>query len=152
MFFDLALAYDPASRRCDLVVGDDEDLTIDETPVTPMLLSIGLDRRAAADDILPAGQGEFLVSAGLSQRRGWAGDALDAAGELTGSRIWLLDRAKQTETARLLFVMWLEEAMAWTVHDLGQPAEIEAEWVRPNVLGWRVRVGETTVELTRGFA
>jgi len=149
MFFDLALAYDPTARRCDLVFGEDGDLAIDETPVTPMLLSIGLDRRAAEDDPLPAGRSDWLVEAAEGARRGWAGDALDPRGELSGSRLWLLDRAKETETARLLYLMWLEEAVSWTAYELDRPAETEAEWLRPGVLGWRVRMGDTTLDMTR---
>jgi hypothetical protein len=77
MFFDLAIVYDPNKRLCDLALGDDGDLLIDETPITPMLLSIGLDRRAAPDDPLPDGRSQFLAPVSFSERRGCPGDALD---------------------------------------------------------------------------
>ncbi len=50
MFFDVALTYDPQTRRGDWQLGDDGDLVIDNTSITPVLLSFGLDRRAAPDD------------------------------------------------------------------------------------------------------
>lgn len=146
MFFDLALTYDPSTRRCDLAVGDDGDLVVDETSITPVLLSIGLDRRASPDDPLPQSRSEFLTSS-FAERRGWAGDGLDLRGERVGSRLWLLDRAKETETTRLLFEFWLEEALAWAEADIGQPAELEVNWLRPQTLGYRVLVADAALSI-----
>lgn len=152
MFFDAALIYDPEARRCDLAIGDDGDLVIDDTPITAILLSVGLDRRAAEDDPLPAGRSEYLAGAGIAERRGWAGDALDPAGERIGSRLWLLDRAKATETTRQLFQMWLEEALAWAESETGTAAEIETRWLARQTLAWRVMVADSAVEMTRRAA
>lgn len=149
MFFDLALVYDPVTRRCDLAIGDDGDLVIDDTSITPVLLSIGLDRRAAPDDPLPEGRTDMLT-ASFSERRGWAGDGLDARGERVGSRLWLLDRAKQTETTRLLFRFWLEEALAWAERETGRPADIDVAWVRPQTLGYRVLVADAALSVAGG--
>jgi phage gp46-like protein len=149
MFCDLALTYDPESRRCDLTLGDDLDLVLDTTPVSAMLVSIGLDRRADADDPLPEGRSQFLAPASFSERRGGIGDAFDAGGNLSGSKLWLLERAKETETTRLLCEFWLEEALSWAVEVSGQPAEIEVEWIRPEVLGFRVMIEDTSVSLTK---
>ena len=145
MFFDLALVYDPQTRRCDLAFGDDGDLLIDETPITPVLLSVGLDRRAEPDDELPQGRTRFLTPASFSERRGGAGDGLDPYGERAGSRLWLLDRAKETEATRLLFEFWLAECLAWAERDTGTPAEIEVAWIRDQTLGWRVLVNDSAV-------
>ena len=54
-FLDAALIFDPETRRADLQLGDDGDLVLDGTPVTPMLISLGSDRRAGPDDELPDG-------------------------------------------------------------------------------------------------
>jgi len=151
MFFDLALVYDRETRRCDLALGDDGDLLIDDTSITAVLLSVGLDRRAEPDDELPQGRTEFLTPSGFNERRGWAGDALDQAGERVGSRLWLLDRAKETETTRLLFEHWLSECLAWAERDTGQPAEIEVAWIRPQTLGWRVLVADAAVSGTKAI-
>lgn len=149
MFFDLALTYDPDKRRCDLTLGADCDLAIDETPIPAILLSVGLDRRAAPDDPLPETRSQFLAPVSFSERRGCAGDGLDPAGEITGSKMWLLDRAKQTETTRQLAAYWLQESLAWAARETGEPATIEVAWVRNEVLGYRVQVQDASVSLTR---
>jgi len=149
MFFDIALEYDPEARACDLALGEDCDLVIDETPITAMLISVGLDRRAAPDDELPAGRSKFLTPASFSERRGGAGDSLDAFGEFSGSRLWLLDRAKQTETTRQMFIFWLTEALAWAKKETGQAAEIDAEWRGPGLLTWRAVVDDVSITLTQ---
>ncbi len=149
MFFDLALTYDPVARRCDLTLGDDCDLLIDETPIPAILLSVGLDRRASPDDELPEGRSQFLTPTSFSERRGCAGDALDPAGEVSGSRLWLLDRAKETETTRQLCDFWLQESLAWVKLETGAPPEIEVEWVRTGVLGYSVLVDDASVALSR---
>lgn len=148
-FLDVALTYDPQARACDLAFGEDGDLVLDDTSVTAMLMSVGLDRRAAADDELPAGRSRFLAPASFSERRGCPGDALDPFGQFTGSRVWLLDRAKQTETTRQLFEFWLKEALDWATSETGRAAEVEAEWRGTGVLVWRVMVDGDSLTLTR---
>lgn len=149
MFYDLALTYDPESRTCDLALGEDADLVIDETPVTPMLLSVGLDRRAAADDDLPDGRSRFLAPISYSERRGGPADALDPAGALIGSRLWLLSRAKQTDTTLALCKFYLEECLAWAKAETGEAAEIEAEWRGAGLLVWRASVADVSISLSR---
>lgn len=145
MFYDIALLYDPQTRRCDLMIGDDGDLVIDETPITPVLLSVGLDRRAAPDDPLPEGRTQLLVQSGIDARRGSAADALDPNGERIGSRLWLLDRAKVSETTRLLFLSWLAECVEWAKRETGVLTEIDAQWLNKETLGWRVQIDETSI-------
>ncbi|PDT05696.1 hypothetical protein CO666_03575 [Rhizobium chutanense] len=149
MFLDLALRYDSDARRCDLVLGDDFDLVLDETPIPAILMSVGLDRRAASDDPLPEGRSQFLAPASYSERRGCAGDALDPYGDMTGVRTWLLDRAKQTETTRQLCEFWLAESLAWAKAETGEPAQIEVAWLGAGILGYRVQVQDTSVMLSR---
>ncbi|NLS00174.1 hypothetical protein HGP17_25395 [Rhizobium sp. P38BS-XIX] len=152
MFCDLALQYDPDKRRCDLVLDEDCDLLLDFTPVPAMLLSIGLDRRAAPDDQLPEGRSQFLAPASFSERRGAPGDALDPAGNKSGSRLWLLDRAKATDTTRQLCNFWLEECLAWAEAETGEPAAISVDWVRMGdtpVLGYTAQVQDASVSLSR---
>lgn len=152
MFFDLALIYDPVARRCDLTLGDDCDLLIDETPIPAILLSVGLDRRASPDDELPDGRTQFLAPVSFSERRGCAGDALDPSGDVTGSRLWLLSRAKETETTRQLCDFWLQESLSWAARETDAPAEIDVEWLRPGVLGYSVLVDDVSVSLSRRVA
>ena len=149
MFLDLGLTFDTTSRRCDLALGDDGDLVLDTTPVPAMLVSIGLDRRADPDDDLPEGRSQFLSPASFSERRGAIIDALNPAMAKTGSRLWLLDRAKETEATRQLCEYWLAEALAWAEGETGQAAEIEVWWERPGLLAFRVGVQDAAVTLSK---
>lgn len=151
-FIDLALAYDPEQRCCDLVLGDDFDLVLDETPLTPMFLSIGLDRRASPDDDLPDGRTQFLAPTSFSERRGAVLDGLNPARKMSGCKMWLLDRAKETETTRQLCVYYLSEGLAWVEQEIGEPAIVEAWWVKRGVLGYRAEVQDTSIDLTRKVA
>jgi len=145
MFYDIALQFDPKTFSCDLVLGADGDLAVDETPVTPMLLSVGLDARAAPDDELPQGRELYLAEHGIDVRRGSPCDALDGTGARIGSKCWLLDRAKDWEETRLLYQMWLEQALEWVGDETGRPAKITVTWVRPQTLQWRVMVDEVSL-------
>ena len=149
MFYDLALQYDSKLRRCDLVLGDDGDLVIDETPIPAILLSIGLDRRAAPDDPLPDGRSQFLTPSSFSERRGAIADGLNPLGGNTGSKLWLLNRAKHTETTRAMCEYWLAEALAWAEPETGEPAEIEVKWLRQGVLGYRAMIADSSVSLSK---
>ncbi|SIP96377.1 phage GP46 family protein [Bosea sp. TND4EK4] len=145
-FLDAALVYDPPTRRADLALGADGDLLLDETPVTPMLISLGTDRRAEPDDELPSGIDALNAPSSFVARRGWAGDALDPLGRKIGCRLWLLDRAKQTETTRRFCAFWAEEALAWSQEEIGRPAEVSAEWLRKGLLALRCMIDGSTVE------
>jgi len=149
MFYDLALQFDPKTYSCDLVLGTDGDLLVDETPVTAILLSVGLDRRAAADDELPQGREVYLAASGIDVRRGSPLDVLDSGGERIGSKCWLLDRAKETEQTRLLYKMWLEESLTWVEAETGKQPIIDVEWVRPQTLQWRVQVDDYSLIANR---
>lgn len=144
LWFDLALAVNPDTRKVDLVLGDDGDLAIDLTPAPAMLITIGSDRRARPDDALPTGITELNAPTSFIERRGWAGDALDAEGERIGARLWLLDRAKQSETTRLMAAEWLAEGFAWVEREGFAPAEIEVKWVQRDWLGYSVLIDGRT--------
>lgn len=145
-WLDLALVYDPDTRRADLVLGADGDFVLDETPATPMLISFGANRRARDDDELPGGTPAL---ADFTARGGWPGDALDVAYRRTGSRLWLLRRAKETELTRLMAEEWTKEAFSWAEEATGEPADITVWWVRKAVLGIRVVVDGREMTLSQ---
>lgn len=146
-FLDIAMVFDPATRKGDLALGADGDLLLDETPVTPMLISLGSDRRARPDDDLPSGIDALNASSSFVARRGWAGDALDAYGRRIGSRLWLLDRAKQNELTRLFVEDLAKEALRWVGSETGTAARISVSWLRTGVLALTCRVSDTEIEL-----
>lgn len=152
MFYDVALIYDPQTLSCDLAIGSDGDLVIDETPITSMLLSVELDRRAALDDELPVARDAFLMQAGIDVRRGSACDCIDPDYARIGSRCWLLERAKETEETRLLFTMWLEEALAWVIRETGKLPTITVQWIRSQTLQWRVQIDDVALSNSRRLA
>lgn len=97
MPYDLAIRPRAATGRCDLVATP-AGLVLDATPLSAMLWALLTHRRARRDDRLPASMPQDPATpATLNARRGYAGDALDPRGDLTGSRLWVLARAKKTE-------------------------------------------------------
>ncbi|BFR47429.1 phage GP46 family protein [Nitratidesulfovibrio sp. HK-II] len=94
-----------------------------------IVISLFTDARAGADDELPAG------SAGLNARRGWWGDIVSpaqaptGASWITGSRLWLLSREKQTaETARRARG-YAEEALQWLIAGgWAATVSVDASW------------------------
>jgi phage gp46-like protein len=113
---DLALAWDPAAAAADLVL-DGFDLAVDDGLRTAVIVSLFTDRRAELDDELPAGDGD---------RRGFWADSVapPAKGDLTGSRIWLLDRGGGTADTGRKLENYAREALAWMIKD-GVAASID---------------------------
>jgi phage gp46-like protein len=151
---DIALAWDPSRQGCDLV-WQNGDFALDTTPTTNMLMALGCDRRARPDDTLPDdGSAWTQPSPGgaaplIDLRRGWCGDALDAQGRRTGSRLWLLERAKQTEQTRKLAEGAAAEALAQVKAMLGVSIQLTVRWVRAGVLGIRAAAGAASADITQ---
>lgn len=145
---DLALSFDPTGFCCDLVIADG-DLALDDTPVTPMLVSLGSDRRANADDELPEGLSPLTTPVAWDPRRGWVGDCLDPAGRRIGSRWWLLSREHQADRVAERARLFTDEALGWAHMEMGITPEISVEWVRPNVLGLAAYIDGRSVTLTK---
>lgn len=147
---DFALAYDATLRRFDVAV-QDGDLVLDRTPFTGMALSLLLDRRARADDVLPDAALDDAAPQSLMLRRGTPLDALDALGRRIGSRLWLLRRAKQTEQTRRLAVEAAQDALAWFTEQYGRAVTVDAAWLRAGVLGLVAVVGDTRLTVQRSL-
>lgn len=89
----------------------DYDLATTDGLRSALIISYFTDRRASADDALPDGS---------SDRRGWWGDGQaedDPEGDLIGSRLWLLARAKATAETLQKCKEYLDEAVRWLVDD-----------------------------------
>ena len=96
------------------------DLVADDELATAVVLSLFTDRLAGASDELP----------GATDRRGWWGDAYaPVPGDLIGSRLWLLARAKRTPQTLRLAQTFIEEALQWMLQDgVAVALSVACEW------------------------
>ncbi|MGC0155879.1 phage GP46 family protein, partial [Chromobacterium vaccinii] len=89
-----------------------------------ILLSLGTDREAGPDDVIPDGSGD---------PRGWC---LDDTVRPIGSRLWLLARAKQTRETAQRARDYIAEALQWLIDDgVVAKFDITTQWVAPSTLG-----------------
>lgn len=130
---DLALAYASAEIEAAdlLLVGG--DLATDDGLRTAVIVSLFTDARAAADDPLPEPGAD---------RRGWWGDAVPrTAGDVIGSRLWLLAREKITGSVLARAREYAEEALAWLVEDrVASAVDVQVEARRPQTLAIGVTI------------
>jgi phage gp46-like protein len=147
---DIALQYNPALRCCDIALNAaGTDFAVDNTPASAMLMSLLADRRAQAGDVLPVLVPDWSEPVSLTARRGYPGDALDATGQLTGSRLWLYDRALADEETRQGVEQAVAQAVQWLETVRGFALTVLVRWVAPQILGYRVQAGNTVVELSQ---
>ncbi|VVE06495.1 phage GP46 family protein [Pandoraea sputorum] len=93
-----------------------------------VLMSLFTDRLANPDDPITDGTGD---------PRGWWGDV----GELyrIGSRLWLLDRSKQTTEVLASARDFIIEALQWMVDDqVVASIDVQTQWVRDTFLGAQI--------------
>jgi len=128
----IALRWNDELMTGDLAV-DAGGIATDNTLATAVLLSLFTDRRARADDALPSGDND---------RRGWIGDALSSVdGDLFGSRLWLLRRAKQTEETRRRAEEYAREALTWLIDEnVATEVRVSAVWRARGWLGLAIAI------------
>lgn len=129
---DIATIWVPSVGRGDWTIAGG-DLAPGDDLVTAVLISLFTDRLAHADDAIPDG---------TSDRRGWWGD--DPAIPI-GSRLWLLDRAKQTQETLGRAHDYIVEALEWLIGDgIAAAIDVTTEWTRPSLLGATVIIHRAT--------
>lgn len=102
---DLQLFFGCGPEICaDVGIGCGDLVTGNELS-TSVLISLFTDRRANKDDVLPDG----------TDPRGWWSDAMD--GYQIGSRLWLLERARNLPETLRLAKDYATEALQWLVKD-----------------------------------
>lgn len=95
---------------------------------TAVLISLFTDRIAAPDDVIPDGSND---------PRGWWGDSGNTV--LIGSRLWLLQRAKQTQETLQRANDYIVEALQWLIDDgVVAKFDILVEWTQASELGAQV--------------
>lgn len=120
---DLALIYNPTTTEFDLAL-DGPDLAHEDTLVSAMLVSLFCDRLVQPYEV---GAGE--------DRRGWWADSLTDDQQLTGSRLWLLERSKQLINVIKQAEQFCEEALDWMREDgIVSGLTVTAFAMRPGVL------------------
>ncbi len=107
---DLKLAWNNDLAEADLVL-DGPELAIEQGLDTAIVISLFTDARASADDELPGGPG--------SDPRGFWADAVAPVvpGDVTGSKLWLLQRSKRTPDVILKVQAFGAAALQWLVDD-----------------------------------
>lgn len=123
---DIAITFDQQinvlSFRTGLISGD---IATTDSLYTAVLYSLFTDKRADPDDVIPDG---------TDDRRGhWADDFIDESGS-EGSKLWLLDREKQTQAVLNDAEEYARDALQWMIAD-GHSTKIDvtATWQR---IGW----------------
>jgi phage gp46-like protein len=92
---------------------------------TAVLISLFTDRIAAASDVIPDGTDDL---------RGWIGDL--GADYPIGSRLWLLDRKKQTDDVLQTAKDYCVEALQWMLDDgVVAKFDVTTEWTQAAMLG-----------------
>jgi phage gp46-like protein len=123
---DLALAYSPQLDAFDLAIDHaTADFVREDSLATAMVLSLMCDRTAQPSEVDPG-----------ADRRGWWPDAFAEDGDRFGSRLWLLEREKQTEETLQRARAYIREALVWVVVD-GFATGIELTVFAPQ-RGWLV--------------
>lgn len=122
---DATISWDDANRRGDWTLTGSALLTGNDLE-TSILISLFTDRMAAPDDVIPDGTGD--------PRGWWADDDVPI-----GSRMWLLQRAKQIPQTLQRAYDYLAEALQWLVDD-GVVArfDISVQWAQKSVLGAQI--------------
>lgn len=102
---DIRSTWDAAGQRAVWLLSG-ADLAADDGLETAVLLSLFTDATATAEE---------MAAAGVSVRRGWWADAY--AGDVAGSKLWLLTREKALSEVVERARGYATEALQWLVDD-----------------------------------
>lgn len=124
---DVRLVYSADLADADLVL-ERGDLGIENGLASAILLSLFTDRRATDNE---------LARFGGEDARGWWGDSLaEVEGDQFGSKLWLLQREKQTSETLVRARAYAQEALAWLIEDgIADSVAVDALYPRRSLLG-----------------
>lgn len=96
-----------AGQSADIAISG-YDLELGDELQTALIISLFTHRRAAVDDPVPLGQ----------SRRGWWADTYnELKNDKIGSRLWLLNSAKTTNSTLVRAREYVLEALRWLIED-----------------------------------
>jgi len=129
---DIKLRYDPVARDCDIEFTA-PDLEVDGGLESAVLISLFSDARATAED---------LADGNPTDKRGYWGDAVAPdAGDVWGSKLWLLERAKITAETLQKAKEWAKAALQWLVDDhVAKSVTVEVERMSTYGLAFQVQI------------
>jgi len=109
------------------------DLLAEAGLKTAVIISLFTDRQAETGDVLPDES---------TNRRGHWGDAMATVdGDRIGSRLWLLDREKQTSETRNRAREYAIEALQWLIDDgVAATVDVAAAWLNTGELGLSIDI------------
>ena len=124
---DTLISWNPKTGYGDWVLSGAQLMTGSDL-LTAILISLFTDRVASPDDVIPDG---------TNNPRGWIGDVGSAYP--IGSRLWLLDRSKQTSDVLIKARGYCKEALQWLIDDeVVVKFDITTEWTRSQMLGIQI--------------
>jgi len=105
--FDLKLIQDPVTKLYDIAVDTEtNDFTGVDTLETSLIISAFGQRRADDSEVIQP-----------ERQSGWWGNLLNTDGHQDGSKLWLLEQAKATQTSFAQAQDWLRQGLQWLIDD-----------------------------------
>ncbi len=110
---------------------DGADLKTEKGLRTAVILSLFTDAQAHDDDVLPDN---------TTNKRGYWGDTWPVMeGDAFGSRLWLLDRDKQTNEVLTRAREYAYEALQWLIEDgIASHISVVNEWISMGAMGIQI--------------
>lgn len=129
---DIEFKWDAENLVADIGI-ENGDLIGDDGLRTAVILSLFTDGRAKNEDTLPQGE---------KSRRGWWADIYpEIPGDTIGSRLWLIDREKQTAEVAERARAYAQESLAWMIEDkVAESVVVTAEFVEDGFLGLQITI------------
>lgn len=120
---DIALVQD-SNGKFDIAM-DGHDLKTDPGLRTKVIISLFTDARAHDDDVLPSDDND---------RRGYWGDSY--SGGIKGSRLYLLERAKEIQDTLDKAKDYAAEALGWFIEEgIAQTVKVTTDWFAKGKIG-----------------
>ena len=125
---DIALVQD-SNGKFDIAM-DGHDLKVDHGLRTKVIISLFTDARAHDDDVLPSDDND---------RRGYWGDTY--AGGIKGSRLYLLERAKEIQDTLDKAKDYAAEALYWFIEEgIAQTVKVTTDWFAKGKIGIHITI------------